>query len=979
MASDNEIERLTVTLEADYKDFLKQIDRAVDEAVKRLKETEEAPKKAKSSWEDLRGFLSGQFTSAITGVGAAIVAAFSVQAVMNFVRTLSEGLKAITGGFIATNQQFETFRVQFETLLGSQSEAQKRIDELAKFGVETPFELSEIVQADRLLQTFGGTALATGDNLRRIGDSAAAVNAGFQEVSFWTGRMYSAMMGGQPFGEASMRLQELGIMSGDVRQKLEEMQKSGADGAELWAYYASVVDEKFGGAMDRLSKTLGGVMSNLADFKAMLLREGGEEYFEGVREDAIRLYDVLSAPEAQKALTELAKAFGSIVDTVRQSATSPILDQLEGIEPEKVSSLAESLGRFADSLANLGGAGGEGGSGVNKALDSLSTLTDTVTTLVNLLKVLEDRFNAVSTAATGLAQGSSLGRLVIDIKEDIELASQSFGALDAVVERFTGKSLAGWSAGLAKASGELAGVDQGLKNVSSSLDAMNLTGAPTGAPMAPEGEGEDFTEARERFEKYSQEFLDAQSELDEQRAELEKDHGEKVADITEKYGEQVAELEEEIAERRSDIVADSAKALADLEEEGAERRQEIAEDTAKALAKLERDTASARADAIAGAQEDLAELEEDTQGAVAEVQEEAREEERRATEDHQREMRRLQEDYLLNLEDAVKNRDARAIVDLRRKYEAEKREKTEDFETQRSRAREEAREQAEQAREAEEEKRREIEEALAKQLEAIEENEAEKRAQIEANQQEQLAELAETEAEKREEIAASQEEQLAKLAEHEAEKRAQIEEGLAEALAAEQESYTERQAALDEALQKRLEAVAQQLADEKDITEEGAEAILETLNEYYGVGGRMDQVTEGYRDRQRAQQRANANFDANLPGGGPGGGEFVPAGSGGGAGLPAFAEGGIVPGPINRPRKVIAHGGELIVPYEEVSRHMDTMRESMAMNFTSQGEMDVNIKLSGSAPPGIGGSEIEAIAGTLVKALNEAGIRAKRR
>ena len=124
MASDNEIERLTVVLEADYQDFLKQIDRAVDEAVKKLKETEEAPKKQRTAWEQLGSFLSGKFLGIITAIGAAITAAFSVQAVTQF-------FAAIAQGMVAANSQFETFRTQFKTLLGSQSEAQKRIDELA--------------------------------------------------------------------------------------------------------------------------------------------------------------------------------------------------------------------------------------------------------------------------------------------------------------------------------------------------------------------------------------------------------------------------------------------------------------------------------------------------------------------------------------------------------------------------------------------------------------------------------------------------------------------------------------------------------------------------------------------------------------------------------------------------------------------------------------------------------------------------------
>lgn len=972
MASDNEIERLKVTLELDYQQYLRDVEKAVQEAVRKLKEAEEAPKKQKTAWEQLGSFLSGKFMQVITGIGVAIAAAFSTQAVINFFRT-------IAGGMVDINKQFETFQVQFETLLGSSGEAKKRIDELAKFGVATPFELDEIVNADRLLQTFGGTALATGENLRRVGDSAAAVNASFQEVSFWTGRLYSSMMAGRPFGEAAARLQELGILSGEARTKLEDMQKSGVKGAEIWSAYAEMVDTKFSGAMDKLSKTLQGVMSNLADFQQMLLREGGEDLFEGVREDAIEFYDIISDPKAQEALTQLAKAFGSILDSLREAVTTPFLEQLREIDPDQVEHLAASMQDIGEAI---GGISGVRVTSLSELVDTLDSLAQGIASLIQFLDIVKEISLTVSGVRSldmglkGLGEtGDKLKTVFLGILNPVYGVVDAFGNLNSEVERLTGSSISEW----------LGGVEKEAAKAASSLDAMGFAAdgvAPNmrgGAPTKPEEPEVDFGPARERFEKLSQDFMDAQKELAEKSAEAEKEHGERVTEIQADYEERIADLEEDTAKRRAEIVKDAAERLADLEEEGAKRREEIAEDTAKALAKLEQDTAEAKADAIASAQEDLASLEEDTQNSVAEVREEAQEKERRETEDHQREMQRLQQNYLLNLEDAVKNRDARAIVDLRRKYQQEKREREEDFQTQQSRSREDTQKRIEEAREAEEKRRREIEEALEKQLEDIEENEAKKKAEIEASQQEQLADLAENEEEKRAEIEQNQQEALEKLNEVEAEKRAAIEESLQEQLAKEQENYQERQAALQEALQKRLEAVSEQLAQEKEITEAGAEAILETLNSYYGVGGKIDQLMEGYRERQAAQQAAASNFDANLPGGGPGGGDFNPPGSGGGAGLPAFAEGGIVPGQPGQKRLIIAHAGELVIPPDQTSQWMRQQGESMAMNLTGGNEVNLNLKISGSAPPGVGGAEVEQMAGMLVRALNEAGIRAKKR
>lgn len=51
----------------------------------------------------------------------------------------------------------------------------------------------------------------------------------------------------------------------------------------------------------------------------------------------------------------------------------------------------------------------------------------------------------------------------------------------------------------------------------------------------------------------------------------------------------------------------------------------------------------------------------------------------KALADHQLRMRRLEEDYIFDLQDAVRERDARAVLDLRRRYNMDKRRAEEDF------------------------------------------------------------------------------------------------------------------------------------------------------------------------------------------------------------------------------------------------------------------------------------------------------------
>lgn len=933
--ADNELEKLIVTIEVDYNKALNQAKVGVKEIEREVDKLSDGPQKAQGTFEKLGSFLKGQFLTAITGIGAAIAAAFSVGAVVNF-------FSAFAKGAVAANSQFEVFRTQFETLLGSQSEAQKRIEELAQFGQATPFELDEIVEANRLLQTFGGTALATGENLKRIGDSAAAVNADFKEVSFWTGRLYSSIQAGRPFGEASARLQELGILSGDVRTKLEDMQKAGASGQEVWAAYAEMVDSRFSGAMERLSKTLQGVMSNLADFQGMLLREGGEQLFEGVRQDAIEFYDIINDPEAKEALIELSKAFGSIVDTIREAATGPLLEQLQQIEPETVESLAGSIQDLGTSLGRL----------LDVNVGSLNDLIVAVDGAIQAIASVIQTFNNIK-ESTGLA---ALNDAWVSLNQTI-LSTPLYVVeeLNNLVESLTGVSLSDW----------IGGVEEPAMAATSSLDAMGFAadGVPPalrGAGKAAEEAAEDFTKAREKMDGLISSFQDAQADINEQRAEAEADHGERIADIAEDAGK-----------RQAEIIKDYNENILELEEDIAEQREEIAESTADALTQLAADTAKARAEAEEDARLDLADLESSTQEEISKVQEEAREKEKEETQAHQREMKELQQNYMMDLEDAVKNRDARAIVDLRRRFQAEKKEREQEFEEKKDEGGEDVEKRVKEIRETERERRAEIQKSLQRQLADLERNEAEKRAEITASQQKQLEELEENEAEKRQELRESMDEQIA-------ESNAKY----AEQIAAENEKYAERQAALDEALQKRLEQVAQELADEKEINEEGAQAILETLNEYFGVGGEIDEMMEDFKNRRKEKVTISMEFEDNLTGedeGGRPGGRGrggVGGGSLGGRGLRQFAEGGIVPGLKGEAQMIIAHGGELIVPYDEVTRNLGAMRDSMSLNFNGQQELAVTVNVKGDK---MGRPESDALAGVLVKAFNEAGIKTRQR
>jgi hypothetical protein len=118
--------------------------------------------------------------------------------------------------------------------------------------------------------TLGGAALDTEKNLLMVGDAAAATGAPIGEVAMWVGRAYNAIQSGRPWGEAAMRLQELGVIGGDARTALEELAKTGAEGPEVWAAFQKSLG-KFGGAMELQANTWEGLISTIKDNVKMAL------------------------------------------------------------------------------------------------------------------------------------------------------------------------------------------------------------------------------------------------------------------------------------------------------------------------------------------------------------------------------------------------------------------------------------------------------------------------------------------------------------------------------------------------------------------------------------------------------------------------------------------------------------------------------------------------------------------------------------
>lgn len=239
------------------------------------------------------------------------------------VMAAAAGLVAAIGGIVkgvASNAEFERFETQFGVILGSTEKAKQRLEELAQFGASTPFELPELVKADKVLTAFGlhseETAKRFGVSgeqiLTTIGDVAAGTGVSFEELSVTFGKFASGAT-----GEAISRFQELGIATREEMASWGlEFSKSGqllTPAREAFTVLEAHVRDKFGGMMAAQSGTFEGMLSNLQDWAGATLRTVSQPIFEPLKGALKSLLETLNSPAVQQGIQNIAGGIAKLI------------------------------------------------------------------------------------------------------------------------------------------------------------------------------------------------------------------------------------------------------------------------------------------------------------------------------------------------------------------------------------------------------------------------------------------------------------------------------------------------------------------------------------------------------------------------------------------------------------------------------------------------------------------------------------------
>lgn len=267
-------------------------------------------------------------------------------------KSLASGVSGIASAMISGNAEIETYVTQLTTLQGSSQKAKDTIKELADFGASTPFELPEIVRAQKVLEGFGlvgANAVAktkrSGVELRNAaGDIAAGTGQSFEEISLLIGKFASGAT-----GEAISRFQELGIVTKEQLKGVGiEFDKAGSLTSPIDKALAATLDlagEKFGGGMKALSNTYSGQLSTLSDNIGANLRDLGQPFFDLAKDVVAAMNEALGSDIFKQGVEIVKGLISTLLVPIRAIGSA-------------FSSIKGAITGFSESLTEIGINGG---------------------------------------------------------------------------------------------------------------------------------------------------------------------------------------------------------------------------------------------------------------------------------------------------------------------------------------------------------------------------------------------------------------------------------------------------------------------------------------------------------------------------------------------------------------------------------------------------------------------------------------------
>lgn len=213
---------------------------------------------------------------------------------------IATAASAMVGGVAAAGAKMgfefnaikEESLIAFETMLGSAVKAKAFMSELTSFAAKTPFELPGLLQNTKQLLAFGFEAHKIIPMLTNIGDAAAGLGGRGETLEYIIRAIGQIQSKGKVSAQEMNQMAEQGIPAWEILAKhlgvtIPEAMKMGEAGMISAATAVPVLlegmNQKFGGLMDKQSKSMRGMLSTMKDNMRISMGEIFEPLYEQVK------------------------------------------------------------------------------------------------------------------------------------------------------------------------------------------------------------------------------------------------------------------------------------------------------------------------------------------------------------------------------------------------------------------------------------------------------------------------------------------------------------------------------------------------------------------------------------------------------------------------------------------------------------------------------------------------------------------------
>lgn len=317
----------------------------------------------------------------------------------------------------------EQVDIAFNTMLGPER-AKKMIADLVEFAKTTPFEMAGLNKATQQMLAYGFAADDVIPMLTDVGNATAALGAGQQGIDAIT-RALGQMHGkGTAASQEMMQLTEVGIpaweylakaLHTDVAGAMEMVTKKAVSADVAIAAIRAGMQGDFGGLMIKQSRTLTGVLSNLADAAtATIMKMYQTDSYKKMTDALSKLADPI-----QKLVESLMPLFERGMEALAAMATNAA-NAINQMSASDIQTIAKSIGM----LAGTGPALLVIGKSMETAGKMLGVFSKASNVVANGLSVIKGMVPGTLSTVAGLSTGfkSFFGAIATTVQDKLETA-----------------------------------------------------------------------------------------------------------------------------------------------------------------------------------------------------------------------------------------------------------------------------------------------------------------------------------------------------------------------------------------------------------------------------------------------------------------------------------------------------------------------------------------------------------------------------